>query len=78
MFGTSAESIPDRLLDEAAQQAARLKSSDSQNAYRIIPAEDRNGFIVIKIPMQQVYAERWASLCGSLLKWFPAPLRARR
>lgn len=66
-------------LDEAAQQAARLRASDSQNAYRVVSADpDRNGFVVVKIPMQKVYAERWASLFGSLFKWLPVPLRARR
>jgi hypothetical protein len=57
-------------LDEAEQSAARLRKTDPHSVYRVLPGEE-DGFIVAKVPLAKVQAERWGAMIGRLWRWFP-------
>lgn len=59
-------------LEEAERKAAGLRSGDPHHIYRILPADpNQTGFIVVKIPAQQAYAEVWGRMLAHLYHWFP-------
>jgi hypothetical protein len=54
-------------LNQAAEKAAALRKADSAHFYRIVPHEQ--GFIVVKVPVSDVYAERSGGIFGRMYRW---------
>ena len=57
-------------LDEAIKKASELRKSDSENFYRVRPANDKGTtFIVAKVPASSIYADLAARVAKAVARY---------
>lgn len=60
-------------LEQAAETASRLRKSDPNMTYRVVPADsEMSGFRIEEVPIQTAYAEVWARVCKPFFRLLSA------